>query len=51
MKTSFLMAFLICSANQVTGFYMMGTLVVKGLILILASQMVNMKNWGISHTF
>ena len=26
---------LICSANQLTGFYMIGTLVVKGLKLVL----------------
>ena len=29
---------LICSANKVTGFYMMGTLVVKGLTFLTKSK-------------
>ena len=31
---------LICTANQLTGFYMMGTLVVKGLIEICVDNIL-----------
>ena len=37
---------LICSTNQLTGFYMIGTLVVKGLSVIICVSFYVLKPFG-----